>query len=277
MFKNFIKKTFCNVNNLDPILTKYTGVNKNIFCMYLNNPKKKNALSFSLLDNLKKNIDFVNKDSNIRAVILMSKEAGYFCAGADLKEREKMNEQEVENLVHDLRWTFQKFSDIKVPSICGIDGFALGGGLELALSSDIRIGTKNATVGLSEVSLGIIPGAGGTQRLPRLIGANIAKELVFTAERLNGENAYKLGIFNHLVEKYDDLEMKAVEIGEKIAKNAPLAVINAKKAINNGIDHDIKVGLNVEGMCYANILRTEDRIEGMKAFLEKRKPEYKGK
>jgi methylglutaconyl-CoA hydratase len=278
-FNLFAKKSFCTANsiNTEAILTKTLGKDKNILGLYLNTPKNRNALSKSLLDSLKRNIEYVNTNENIRVVLLLSNQPGYFCAGADLKERQSMNEIETENFVHNLRKTFLQFEEMRVPSIVGIDGFALGGGLELALSSDIRICTKKSTLGLTEVSLGIIPGAGGTQRLPRLLGVARAKELIYTAERIPADKALNIGLVNHVVEKYEDLETKTVEIAEKIVKNAPLSIVNAKKAINHGIGYDIKTGLDIEGLCYAQIVKTEDRVEGLKAFLEKRSPNYKGK
>lgn len=280
-FKQLCKKTFCtsssNSTNTDSILTKTLGKDNNILGLYLNTPKNRNALSKSLLDSLKRQIEYVNSNHNIRVVLLMSNQPGYFCAGADLKERQSMNEIDTENFVHNLRKTFLEFELMRVPSIVGIDGFALGGGLELALSSDIRICTKGSTLGLTEVSLGIIPGAGGTQRLPRLLGVARAKELIYTAERIDSEKALKIGLVNHVVENYSELESKSLEIAEKIVKNAPLSIANAKKAINHGIGYDIKTGLDVEGFCYSQIVKTEDRVEGLKAFLEKRSPIYKGK
>lgn len=277
MFKYYIKKSFCTSNQDSLLLTKLLGVNKNILGLYLNSPKNRNALSKNLLTNLKSKIEDVNNNPDIRVVLLMSSSAGYFCSGADLKERQSMNDLETENFVKDLRRTFQLFSEINIPSICGIDGFALGGGLELSMSADFRICTKNSTLGLTETALGIIPGAGGTQRLPRLVGISRAKEMIFTAEKINGDRALEIGLVNHVVDKYEDLELKALEIAEKIVKNGPLAIINAKRAINNGIGYDLKTGLDVETLCYANILKTEDRLEGLKAFLEKRSAIYKGK
>lgn len=282
MYNYFLKtrkyfSTGTPINNAEAIITKILGKNNNIKALYLNTPKNKNALSRALLDSLKANITTINGDDKVRAVILMSKEAGYFCAGADLKERQGMNEEKTELFVKELRSTFYNFSLIKVPTICAIDGFALGGGLELALNADIRIATKGATLGLTECTLGVIPGAGGTQNLPRLLGVAKAKELIFTAERLNGEKAKEIGLVSHVVDKYEELEGKALEIAEKIAKMAPLSVINSKKAINEGIGKDLKDGLQVEEKCYRNILYSEDRVEGLKAFLEKRPPQYKGK
>jgi enoyl-CoA hydratase/carnithine racemase len=278
--KYFASQNFCTSNTFsqtDLIQTKLLGTKSNILAIYLNSPKNKNALSKKLLTSLKDQITYINSSDSIRCAILISKEPKYFCAGADLKERATLNESQIEFFVAELRQTFQDFADTKIPTIACIDGAALGGGLELALSADLRIGTKSSLIGLTEVSLGIIPGAGGTQRLPRLIGVSKAKELVFTAERINGQKAFELGILNYLVESYEELEAKGVEVAEKIVKNAPLALQNAKKAINMGIGFDLKTGLEIERLCYGNIIKTDDRVEGMKAFLEKRQPDYKGK
>jgi methylglutaconyl-CoA hydratase len=272
----YFRRTFCSTATTEPIITKLLGSQKNILGLYLNNPKTKNALSKSLITNLKKQIDHINLNHEIRVVLLMSNQAGYFCTGADLKERATMSDNEVELFVNELRTTFNNFSEMRVPSITALDGYALGGGLELAMSSDLRIATKGVVLGLTEVGLGIIPGAGGTQRLPRLVGVAKAKEMIFTAEKVDGLQAKEIGLVNQLVEDYSQLEAKGVEIAEKIVSKAPLAITFAKKAINQGIGHDIKVGLEIERLCYNNILKTQDRIEGMKAFNEKRQPVYKG-
>lgn len=272
--RKFFQKSFCSS---DAILEKTLGKSQNILAWCLNTPKNRNALSRNMIDSLKKKIDSVNSNDNIRCIILMSNTPGYFCSGADLKERQSMTEIETEQFVTTLRKTFQNLDELKIPSICLVDGFAFGGGLELAMACDLRIVTRSTLLGLTECSLGIIPGAGGTQRLPRLVGISKAKELVYTSERLSADQALHIGLVNYVVEKYDELESKAVEISEKIVKNAPLAVINAKKAINHGFGYDIKTGLDIETLCYAQILKTEDRIEGLKAFLEKRPPVFKGK
>lgn len=173
--------------------------------------------------------------------------------------------------------SFIAFENLPCPTITVIDGAAMGGGLELALCSDIRIATKEATLALTETSLAIIPGAGGTQRLPRLIGASKAKELIFTADRLNGEQAEKIGLVNHVVDSYDKGYEKALEIANKILQNGPVAVRAAKQAINFGMNMDLRSGLELEDGCYAKVIPTEDRLEALKAFAEKRKPVFQGK
>lgn len=200
-----------------------------------------------------------------------------FCAGADLKERKTMNETEVKEFVRKLRATFTMLEEMPCPTISVIDGPALGGGCELSLCTDFRIATKDAILGLPETGLAIIPGAGGTQRLPRLIGVSLAKELIFTGERLSAERAKDIGLVNHVCNDFDEATLKAIEIAKLIGEKGPIAIRAAKRAISKGIEVDLKQGLEIEDECYKMIIDTEDRMEGLKAFAEKRKPNYKGK
>jgi len=170
----------------------------------------------------------INDNLDAHCVILKSSTPGMFCAGADLKERKDMPQHEVAAFLRRLKNTFIAFENMPCPTITVIDGSALGGGLELPLCSDIRIASKSSVIGLPETSLAIIPGAGGTQRLPRLIGASKAKELIYTAERLNGDQALSFGIINHVVENQDQGIEKAMEIANKILANGPVAVKAAK-------------------------------------------------
>lgn len=173
--------------------------------------------------------------------------------------------------------TFLAFENMACPTITVLDGAAMGGGLELALCSDIRIATKTSLLALTETSLAIIPGAGGTQRLPRLIGASKAKELIFTSDKLNGEEAERIGLVNYVAEDYEKGYEKALQIANKILQNGPIAVRAAKQAINYGMNMDLRSGLELEDGCYAKVMPTEDRLEALKAFAEKRKPVFQGK
>lgn len=163
------------------------------------------------------------------------------------------------------------------PTISVIDGAALGGGTELALCTDIRIATKTSMFALPETSLAIIPGAGGTQRLTRLIGESRTKELIFTCDRLTGDEAYKIGLVNHVMEDYQAANDKAMEIALKICEKGPIAIKAAKQAINGCELDDLMKGLEFESLCYEKVLESEDRLEGLRAFAEKRKPIYQGK
>lgn len=200
-------------------------------------------------------------------------------SGADLKERLTMTQEEAGAFVSSIRRMTMDIEDLPMPVIAAIDGAALGGGLELALACDLRTAADSAKVGLVETRLAIIPGGGGTQRLPRLIGPALAKELVFTARILNGGQAADIGLVNHSVPQNDNNDaayQRAVQLAEEIIPNGPIGVRMAKTAISKGMQVDIMSGLAVEQACYAQIIPTKDRIEGLKAFKEKRKPQFKG-
>mmetsp|Transcript_46445 Transcript_46445/g.53852 ORF Transcript_46445/g.53852 Transcript_46445/m.53852 type:complete len:277 (-) Transcript_46445:134-964(-) len=258
-------------------VVKHGDAEKGIITFEINNPETRNALSKGLIDDLQDAIHQVKSDEQARVVILKSKNPGMFCAGADLKERLTMSNWDTELFVTRLRETFDLIYHIPVPVIAAIDGPALGGGLELALSCDIRVCSKASLIGLTETSLGIIPGAGGTQKLSRVIGIAKAKELIFTAKRLKAEEALSLGIVNYVEEDYAKTNQKALEIAQQILPRGPIAIRAAKVGLNSSIETDLATGLNIEKMLYSKIVDTEDRIEGLKAFLEKRKPSYKGK
>lgn len=217
----------------------------------------------------------VRFDPNARVVILKSDVEKVFCAGADLKERANMTQQEVSQFVWSLRSAFAGIENLPMPVIAAIEGAALGGGLELAMASDIRVAGGNAVLGLPETSLAIIPGAGGTQRLPRLIGSSRAKELIFTARRLSSEQAKDYGLVEYAVEAGSAYE-KALEIAKEITPNGPVALRMAKEAINRGMQADVATGMEIEKHCYAQVIPTKDRLEGIQAFKEKRKPQFKG-
>ncbi|XP_025835914.1 methylglutaconyl-CoA hydratase, mitochondrial, partial [Agrilus planipennis] len=168
---------------------------------------------------------------------------------------------------------------LPIPVIAALDGIALGGGLEMSLSCDIRVASKSTKIGLVETKLGIIPGAGGTQRLSRIVGPAVAKELIYTGRIVDGTQAYNLGIVNHIVdqnENEDAAYQKSLQIANEIASNGPIAVKLAKRAINIGLQVDLSSGLEIEKALYAQLLPTKDRIEGYSAFLEKRQPKYTG-
>ncbi|WP_413367786.1 enoyl-CoA hydratase [Lysinibacillus sp. 3P01SB] len=235
-----------------------------------------NALSVQMLQEINEALEAIHYDRSIRAVIVTGEGEKAFCAGADLKERKGMNEEETRKTIALIGKTVNHFESLAQPVIAAINGVAFGGGLELALACDIRMASSTAKIGLTETALGIIPGAGGTQRLPRLIGTGKAKELIYTARRLSAEEAYQYGIIEHIVEPQDLLE-QAKELAREIAKNAPLSLIQAKTAINQGMQTDISTGLQIESLAYSRLLHTEDRLEGLKAFQEKRSPVYSGK
>jgi len=234
-----------------------------------------NAIGNDTLKYLQRILETLNEDSSARVVILCSSLPKVFCAGADLKERRRMNTSEVKNFVNSLRSTFSFVEALSVPTIAVIEGAALGGGLELALSCDLRVCGDAATFGMPETGLAIIPGAGGTQRLPRLIGRSQAKELIFTGRKVDGKQALALGLVSHCVSA-GDAYSKALEIARDIIKKGPLAIKLAKVAIDRGSEVDTYSGMFVEESCYAELLNSNDRLEGLAAFAEKRKPNYTG-
>lgn len=211
----------------------------------------------------------------VRAVILNAS-GKHFCAGADLVERRELAESEIAPTVRKIGEAISKFAQISAPTIAAIQGSAIGGGFEMALGADIRIMLDSGKVGLRETALAIIPGAGGTQRLTRLIGPSKAILWVTTARLFSAQEALAQGAVNFVVESETELWQKAKEIADEIAQNGPLAVRQAKKAILQGLGKSLEEGLAFEFDCYQKVIPTKDRLEGLAAFQEKRTPEYKG-
>ena len=235
-----------------------------------------NALSIQMLHEINEALEAIQTNRSIRVVIVTGDGNKAFCAGADLKERSGMSEEQVRQTIALIGQTITKFETLSQPVIAALNGVAFGGGLELALACDIRIASSYVKLGLTETALGIIPGAGGTQRLPRLIGVGKAKELIYTARRLSANEAFTYGIVEHVVAP-QELLAEAKELAAEMAKNAPLSLVQAKTAINQGMQTDIATGLQIESLAYSRLLYTEDRLEGLKAFQEKRLPVYSGK
>lgn len=263
----------------DIIIEKLLGKHQGITVFGLNRPTAKNSISRNLLKEFEEGINNVRHDKETRVVILRSLVQGVFCAGADLKERATMKPEDVGPFVSKARSTISNLELLPVPVIVALDGAALGGGLEMALACDMRVAADSAKLGLVETKLAIIPGAGGTQRLPRLVGVARAKELIFTAAILNGKEAFEIGLVNKCVqqnENGDAAYQEAVELAERILPNGPIGVKMAKVAISKGSEVDLSTGLSIEEACYAQVIPTKDRIEGLTAFREKRKPNYTG-
>ncbi|KAG6780676.1 hypothetical protein POTOM_013544 [Populus tomentosa] len=249
----------------------------------LDRPAAKNSIGKEMLRGLRNAFETIESDESAQVVLICSSVPKVFCAGADLKERKTMTPSEVQNFVNSLRSTFSFIEVIPynflqalhVPTIAVIEGVALGGGLEMALSCDLRICGEDAVLGLPETGLAIIPGAGGTQRLPRLVGKSLAKELIFTGRKIGGREAMPMGLANYSVPA-GEAHSKALEIAREIIQKGPVAIRMAKKAINEGLEIDLPSALELEEECYEQILNTKDRLEGLAAFAEKRKPRYRG-
>ena len=259
-----------DVLNLDNLLFRKEG---NIGILSINRPDALNALNSAVLDDLNKAIDMINSDEEIYVLILTG-EGRAFVAGADIGEMKGMNTTEARVFAEKGLSVFRKLELMEKPVIAAVNGFALGGGCELSMSCDIRIASEKAKFGQPEVGLGITPGFAGTQRLSRLVGAGRAKELIYTCDIINAEEAYRIGLVNKVVSGEELMEV-AIEMANKIISKAQLAVRYAKTAINRGIETDLDTGMAIEkdlfGLCFA----TEDQKEGMGAFLEKRTPSYK--
>jgi enoyl-CoA hydratase/carnithine racemase len=242
----------------------------------MNRPDMMNSLNFDLLNALKDEVDRLKIRTDIRTVIITGEGEKAFCAGADLKERATLPQEEVKRFIITIRDLLTSIQQLPFPVISGVNGIALGGGTEVALASDIRIASEKASMGLTETRLAIIPGGGGTQRLPRVIGVAKAKELIFTGRRVDAREALEIGLVNKIT-KPEDLIDECLAMAAMIAENGPIAVEMAKYAIDKGIETDLATGLAIESNAYRVTIPTEDRIEGLTAFREKRKPIYKGK
>ncbi|MDI6753902.1 MAG: enoyl-CoA hydratase-related protein [Thermodesulfobacteriota bacterium] len=244
-------------------------------CLTINRPKVFNAINNQMIEEMKKAIEEFHQDKVVGAVIITGTGKA-FQTGADIEELSQMSPLEI------LRWnqgvveSFDALEKMRQPVIAAINGYALGGGLELALACTIRIAAESAKMGLPEVKIGILPGAGGTQRLPRLIGKGLAAEMILTGEMIDAKEAYRIGLVNRVVPA-EQLMATAEEIGRKILRNAPIAVALAKDAIEVGknlpLDGAIQYAQKNCIICFS----TEDMKEGTAAFLEKRKPQFKGR
>lgn len=268
-----------NQNHKEVVLESLKGDDEGILVFGLNRPSSRNALGHSMTSSLLHAVNEIKSNNSARVLILRSLVPGVFCSGADLKERLKLSNSEVATMVEQLSSLATAIENLKMPTIAAIDGAAYGGGLEISLGCDIRIVSENAKLGLVETKWAILPAAGGSQRLPRIINPSLAKELIFCAEVIDGQKAVEIGLANHAVKQNlssDAAYQKSLEIGRKILLNGPIGVNMAKVAINKGLETDIATGCKIEQLCYAQVIPTQDRIEGLLAFKEKRSPKYRG-
>ncbi|MDD7363168.1 MAG: enoyl-CoA hydratase-related protein [Peptoniphilus sp.] len=240
----------------------------------INKPKSLNALNSELLKELNACFHALDEDEAVDVVVVTG-EGKAFVAGADISEMQPLAAAEAYAFAKLGMDTFMLIEHMSKPVIAAVNGFALGGGCELALACDIRIASEKAVFGQPEVGLGITPGFGGTQRLARTVGVGIAKELIYTAKNIKADRAYEIGLVNKVVAP-EELDDAAMEMAKTIAGNAKLAVSYAKAAIVDGIQADIHTGMDIEKSAFSLCFATEDQKEGMKAFLEKRGAEFKG-
>lgn len=232
-----------------------------------------NAFDDALVSALERALHEAAADPELRALVITGSGRA-FCAGADLKQRSTMSDDQVRAFLDALRRVFDRVDAFPRPVIAAINGLALGGGLELALACDFRVLAHGAQVGLSEIALAVLPGAGGTQRLPRLIGEARAKEVILLGERIDASRALAWGLVHRTA---DDALQEAMKLAETLARQAPLAVTAALAAIEGGRDLELSAALDVERACYERVLGSEDRREALRAFAEKRTPSFRGR
>ncbi|MDZ4774872.1 MAG: enoyl-CoA hydratase-related protein [Planctomycetota bacterium] len=247
-----------------------------IVWLTIERPEVMNCLSFPTLKRLRSLCEWLGEDLSIRAILLTGAGEKSFCAGADLKERKTMPKERVPEFVKNIRRTMDDVEALPQPTIAVVNGFAFGGGMELLLACDLRVAAPHAQFGLTETTLAIIPGAGGTQRLPRLIGRSRAKDLILTGRKIDCVEAERIGLVNRIA-PVGGLAECARELARSIADNGPIAVRAAKSAIDEGCDLPMDRGLEVEARCYERVLPTQDRLEALAAFAEKRKPRFSGR
>ncbi|MFD4557105.1 enoyl-CoA hydratase/isomerase family protein [Streptomyces sp. NPDC058469] len=243
--------------------------------LVLDRPKAMNAVSTAMAGSIAAACTALAADRDVRVTVVTSSHERAFCVGADLKERNSLTDAELVRQRPLARGAYTGVLELPMPAIAAVHGFALGGGFELALSCDLIVADRTAVVGLPEVSVGVIPGGGGTQLLPRRVGAARAAELIFTARRLEAPEAAELGLVDVLVEAGRDRE-EALALGARIAANSPVGLRAAKRALRLGHGLDLRAGLEVEDAAWRSVAFSGDRAEGVAAFNEKRTPEWPG-
>jgi enoyl-CoA hydratase/carnithine racemase len=242
----------------------------------VNRPKVLNALNMATMDELRSAFHEIKNDSSIRVVIFTGSGEKAFIAGADIGELSKHNAVSAKEYTHRGQSVLNLIENLGRPVIACINGFALGGGCEIAMACTMRLASENAKFGQPEVKLGIIPGYGGTQRLPRLIGKGIAMQLVLAGDMISAQEAHRIGLVNEITAPAD-LIPRAEAIAQKIIANAPLAVQYAMEAVNKGMEMTLQEGLYLEAVLFGVACATEDKTEGTTAFLEKRAAAFKGR
>jgi enoyl-CoA hydratase len=250
-------------------------VDNNIATITFNRPKALNALNADLLDELNDALGIIDGDEEIRVLILTGAGEKSFVAGADITELATFNSLQAKVFAEKGQSVIGRLQGLSIPVIAAVNGFALGGGSEMALACDFIYASENAMFGLPEINLGIIPGFGGTQRLPRLIGSNMAKEMIFTGKMIPAPEAEKMGLVNRIV-PLDSLKEETLKTAKMIAAKGKVSLRAAKQAVNNGLNVDLATGCRIEMDAFAICMASEDAKEGTSAFLEKRKAEFNG-
>ncbi len=250
-------------------------VQEGVATITFNRPKALNALNGHLLDELSAALDEIEEDEEIRVLILTGAGEKAFVAGADITELATFDTLQGKMFARKGQLIIGQLQQLAIPVIAAVNGFALGGGSEMALASDFIYASENAMFGLPEITLGIIPGFGGTQRLPRLIGSNRAKEMIFTGKLITAEEADKIGMVNRVLPQASLME-ETLKTARSIAAKGKVSLRAAKQAVNNGLNVDLATGCQIEVDAFAICMASEDGKEGTRAFVEKRKPKFKG-
>lgn len=251
-------------------------VENNTALITINRPEKLNALNHGTLVELSEAIDACQADSGIRSIIITGAGERAFVAGADITQLKNLSAKTGEEFSRHGQQVFSKIENLPKPVIAAVNGFALGGGCELAMACHVRLASENARFGLPEIDLGILPGYGGTQRLPRLVGLTNALYLLLTGDKIDAPTALRLGLVSEVVPA-EQLPERARQLADRLFQKAPLAVQYILKAVYQGLNIPLTEGLKLEAQCFGNICQTGDMKEGVAAFLEKRKPNFVGK
>jgi enoyl-CoA hydratase/carnithine racemase len=250
-----------------------TRIEDHVAVCVLNRPEARNALSPELMEDLGGQIERFDTDAEVRCIVIAGSDE-VFAAGADIRALAEREFQDA--LFHPASRFWRRIAECRTPMVAAVSGFALGGGCELALICDLIVASETAEFGLPEITLGIIPGGGGTQRIARAVGKQRAMELVLTGRRFDAHEAARMGIVNQVTGKRDWMEA-ALELARRIAKRPPIAAKLGKQAVLAADETTLSAGLDQERRLYELAMATEDRIEGTRAFLEKRKPEFRGR
>jgi enoyl-CoA hydratase len=255
---------------------EYSRSEDGIALVRLNRPNKLNSIDAIMIRELGELVSAVRADNEVHALMITGNGRA-FCAGADIANLNSVtNGTEFMNLIETIQTTFSALDDLRKPTIAAINGIAYGGGCEMAISCDFRVMAEDAKIGVPEILIGVLPGAGGTQRLPKLLPPAIAKQMIYLGEPLSAAQAYQFGLVNQVTPRENVVEA-AMALARRLLKVPPLALRSAKTLVHTALNADLKTGIEAERQAMGFLFNTEDRVEGMNAFLQKREASFKGR